>query len=54
VADVKITAKAARMECKEAVRDPGIRDAMKAEIDHLLDSGALKIVDLPQGRKGIK
>jgi hypothetical protein len=54
VANATVTARAARINYKEAVKDPGIRDAMKAELDHLLSSGAVKIVDLPQGRKAIK
>jgi hypothetical protein len=39
---------------EEAVKDPGLREAMRAELDHLLNSGAVKIVDLPKGSKVIK
>jgi hypothetical protein len=54
VAEATITARATRIKYKEAAKDPGIRDAMKAELDHLLNSGAVKIVDLRKGGKAIK
>lgn len=45
--------KTSRLSYSEAVRDPRLRESMRKEINHLIDSKAVEVVDLPAGRKPI-
>jgi len=46
--------RAAKVRFEDAVNDPLIKESMRQEIKQLLESGAIKVTDLPPGRRAIK